>query len=126
MHGPLVSNRRITTRPVKIGGRQIKAGECITLMWIAANRHERVFEAPDSFRLDRDSTRNLLWGAGIHACPAAPLARLEMRVFMEEFLSRTAEIALAGEEAPAFAVYPASGFAVRPGISRSDGVRMGL
>lgn len=112
--GPLVSNRRVTTRPVEIGGRTIAAGERITLMWIAANRDERVFEDPDSFRLDRDQSKNLLWGAGIHACPGMPLAQLEMRVFMEELLSRTVEITLTPEQTPMLAVYPASGFAVLP------------
>ncbi len=114
IHGPLVANRRVTTQPVEIGGRKINAGERITLMWIAANRDERVFEDPDSFRLDRDQSKNLLWGAGIHACPGAPLARLEMRVFMEELLSRTSEIALTPEKAPTPEVYPASGFARLP------------
>jgi cytochrome P450 len=114
IHGPLVANRRITTRSVEIGGRKIEAGERITLMWISANRDESVFEDPDSFRLDRDQSRNLLWGAGIHACPGAPLARLELRVFMEELLSRTGEIATVPEKAPALAVYPASGFATLP------------
>jgi cytochrome P450 len=114
IHGPLVSNRRITTCPVEIGGRKINAGERITLMWISANRDERVFDDPDAFRLDRDQSKNLLWGAGIHVCPGAPLARLEMRVFMEELLSRTSEIATAPEKAPTLAAYPASGFAALP------------
>lgn len=114
IHGPLVSNQRITTCPVEIGGRKINAGERITLMWISANRDEGVFEDPDSFRLDRDQNKNLLWGAGIHACPGAPLAQLEMRVFMEELLRRTSELALVPEKAPTLAVYPASGFAVLP------------
>jgi cytochrome P450 len=112
--GPLVSNRRVATRPVEIGGRKIDVGERITLMWISANRDERVFENPDSFRLDRDQSKNLLWGAGIHACPGMPLAQLEMRVFMEELLSRTVEIALMPEQRPTLAVYPASGFATLP------------
>ena len=94
-------------------------------MWIAANRDERVFENPDSFRLDRDQSKNLLWGAGIHACPGMPLAQLEMRVFMEELLSRTVEIALMPEKRPTLAVYPASGFAtlplrVRPKVSGTE------
>jgi cytochrome P450 len=93
IHGPLVANRQITTRSVEIGGRRIKAGERITLMWISANRDEDVFEDPDTFRPNRDSTKNLLWGAGIHTCPGSPLARLEMRVFIEELLSRTSESA---------------------------------
>jgi cytochrome P450 len=114
IHGPLVANRRISTRPVEIGGRKIKAGERITLMWISANRDELVFEDPDAFRLDRDQGRNLLWGAGIHACPGAPLARLEMRVFMEELLARTGEIATVPGKAATLAVYPASGFTTLP------------
>lgn len=112
--GPLVSNRRITTCPVEIGGRQIAAGERITLMWISANRDERVFEDPDSFRLDRDYSKNLLWGAGIHVCPGAPLAKLEMKVFMEELLAHTLDIATIPETSPALAAYPASGFATLP------------
>lgn len=114
IHGPLVANRRITTRPVEIGGRRINASERITLMWIAANRDERVFEAPDSFRLDRDPSKNLLWGAGIHACPGARLARLEMRVFIEELLAATTELSLIQEKKPTLAGYPASGFAILP------------
>lgn len=110
----LVANRRVTTRSVEIGGRKIDAGERVTLVWLSANRDERSFEDSDSFRLDRNQDNNLLWGAGIHVCPGAPLARLEMRVFMEELLSRTSEIALAPEKPAAFAVYPASGYATLP------------
>jgi len=45
-------------------------------MWASANRDEAEFGDPDEFRLDRDATKNLLYGAGIHVCPGAPLARL--------------------------------------------------
>ena len=122
IHGPLVANRRVTTRPVEIGGRPIEAGERVTLMWISANRDERVFEDPDTFRLDRDSGKNLLYGAGIHACPGAPLARLELRVFLEELLSRTRESGLRvdPEKAPRLDVYPAGGFATLPLRFRGD------
>jgi cytochrome P450 len=114
INGPLASNRRITTRPVEIGGRTIGAGERITLMWVAANRDERVFEDPDTFRLDRDYSKNLLWGAGIHVCPGAPLAKLEMRLFMKELLARTSELAIVPAKAPTLAIYPASGFDCLP------------
>jgi cytochrome P450 len=113
IHGPLVSNRRVATRAVEIGGRRIEAGERVTLMWVSANRDESVFEDPDTFRLDRDQSKNLLWGAGIHVCPGAPLARLEMRVFLEELLSRAADIGSAATP-PARAVYPSSGFSTLP------------
>ena len=114
IHGPLVANRRTTTRPVEVGGRQIAAGERISLNWIAANRDPDVFEAPDTFRLGRDPAANLLYGAGIHVCPGAPLARLELRVVMQELLGGTAQISLPADQPPSLAVYPASGFARLP------------
>jgi cytochrome P450 len=45
-------------------------------MWDSANRDEAEFGDTDEFRLDRDPAKNLLYGAGIHVCPGAPLARL--------------------------------------------------
>jgi len=110
IHGPLVANRRITTRPVEIGGRAFKTGERISLNWISANRDGQVFEAPEVFRLDRDPSRNLLYGLGIHVCPGAPLARLELKVVMEELLRHTTTIELAPDKLPTNAAYPASGF----------------
>ncbi len=111
VHGPLAANRRVTTRPVTIGGREIGAGERISLIWISANRDGEVFKDPETVRLDRDPAGNLLWGAGIHICSGAPLARLEMRVAMEELLGGTTHIEPAPGEPPANAMYPASGFA---------------
>lgn len=113
IHGPLVSSRRVARTDVEIGGRKIAAGERITLHWIAANRDGRVFEEPNSFRWDRDTSKNLLYGAGIHVCPGAPLARLEMRVAMEELLAQTTLVELA-DQPPVNAVYPASGFSILP------------
>jgi cytochrome P450 len=114
LHGPLAANRRVTTRPVEIGGRQIAAGERISLNWMAANRDGRAFPEPDQFRLDRDPSLNLLYGAGIHVCPGAPLARLELRVAMEELLQRTSQIKLNPDRPPTNATFPASGFSVLP------------
>ncbi|GAA0195477.1 hypothetical protein GCM10009526_17140 [Glutamicibacter creatinolyticus] len=57
-------------------------------------RDKSVFGDPDKFRLDRAPQLNLLHGAGIHICPGAPLARLELPVQVEELLKRTSSIAL--------------------------------
>lgn len=114
IHGPLVANRRITTRPVEIQGRQIGAGERISLMWISANRDHRAFDEPDRFRFNRDPEKNLLYGAGLHVCPGAPLARLELRVCLEELLKRAASLQLVPDSPPTLAVYPASGFSRLP------------
>jgi len=107
--GPLVANRRTTTRDVEIGGRTIASGEKLTLMWIAANRDDQAFDAPNEVRLDRDPAENFLFGWGIHVCQGAPLARLEMRVAIEELLARTGHIELAEMEPPQREVYPGNG-----------------
>lgn len=114
LHGPLVTSRRVATCPVEIGGRKIAAQERIALNWVSANRDEEVFDDPDTFRPERAPEANLLYGAGIHVCPGAPLARLEMRVFLEELLCGCSEIAPDADRQPTLAAYPASGFASLP------------
>lgn len=114
IHGPLVASRRVTTRRVEIGGRTIEKGERLSLIWVSANRDPRVFADPDMFSFDRDPSDNLLYGAGIHVCPGAPLARLEMRLFMEELLTKTTSIVPAEGKETVHAVYPASGYASVP------------
>ena len=111
IEAPLMTSRRITAAPVKLGDRSLGKGERITLMWASANRDEQVFDDPQAFRLDRDPSLNLLYGAGIHVCPGAPLARLELRVFVEELLARVDRLSTIPDKEPVRAVYPASGFA---------------
>jgi cytochrome P450 len=106
---PLVANRRTTTKDVEIAGRAIPAGETLTLMWIAANRDPRAFDEPDRVRLDGDMSGSMVWGQGIHLCLGAPLARLEMRVALEELLRRTRRFAVAGDVRRS--VYPSDGLA---------------
>ena len=112
--GPLAANRRTATRDVEIEDRQIGAGEKLSLIWIAANRDGRAIDDPDAVRFDRDPDANLVFGAGIHDCLGAPLARLAMRVAMEELLARTTTIELSGTEPPRRAVYPSNGLLEMP------------
>jgi cytochrome P450 len=107
--GPLVSNRRTTTREVEIGGRVIDAGQNLTLMWLAADRDPREFDEPTTVNLDRDQAGNFLFGAGIHYCVGAPMARLELRIALEELLSHTRELALAGNPNPPRSTNPGNG-----------------
>ena len=113
IHAPLLSSRRVTTAPLDFDGRTLAAGVRVSLNWASANRDERVFDDPLEFRIDRDPRMNLLYGAGIHVCPGAPLARLELRVLMEELLA-CAELAPVPGRQPIEAIYPASGFASCP------------
>ena len=110
LHGPLVNNRRKTTCPVKIGGHEIDSGETISINWIAANRDPQAFDNPCTFHPDRNQKQNLLYGAGIHACPAAPLARMELRVLFEELLSKTKSISIARGSSPVTTQYPENGY----------------
>ncbi|HEX5396092.1 MAG TPA: cytochrome P450, partial [Candidatus Limnocylindria bacterium] len=106
---PLVANRRTATRDVTIGDRTIAAGENLALMWIAANRDPRAFDEPTEVRLDRDMSGSMVWGQGIHLCLGAPMARLQLRVALEELLARTSQVAVAGDVRRS--VYPSDGLA---------------
>lgn len=110
IHAPLIANRRVTTRPVVVGGRRIPAGARVTLIWASANRDEAVFGDPDAYDPAGNAARNLLYGTGIHVCPGAPLARLELRLIIEALLRRTRRIAPLPGESPQRAAYPGSGF----------------
>ncbi|XOZ32410.1 cytochrome P450 [Halomonadaceae bacterium KBTZ08] len=111
---PLMSNRRVTTCPVTLGGRTIEAGERITLLWAAANRDETVFGDPDAIKPEANAANNLLYGAGIHVCPGAPLARLELGTLFEELLYWRPRFQPASNGAPRRAHYPAGGFSALP------------
>ncbi len=119
MDAPLISNRRVTTREVSLGGRTIPAGERVTILWASANRDEAVFGDPDAFRPRENHKHNLLYGAGVHVCPGAPLARLELRVLFEELLAH-AELTPALDATPMRAHFPTGGFRHLPVVARKS------
>ena len=84
------------------------------MIWASANRDEAVFGDPDAFDPERNRDRNLLYGAGIHVCPGAPLARLELRLIVEALLQRTRAIRLSPDKPAVRAHYPSSGFSALP------------
>lgn len=112
--GPLVMNRRVATRDVEICGKRIAAGQPVSVVWVAANRDPEVFDAPEEVRLGRQQGPNLLYGAGIHVCPGAPLARLELQVAIEAMhFQGPRRVTLAGGDARR-AAYPTNGWASLP------------
>lgn len=96
LHTPFFGLYRTTTRDVTVGGVEIPKGSAVLMMWAAANRDPKVFDAPHEFRLDRrvGPNRLMTFGFGIHACMGRPLATMEMRVALEEVLARLPEIEL--------------------------------
>lgn len=121
--GPLVANNRTAAQDVEINSQTIRAGERISLMWIAANRDPAVFSDPDRIALDRDRGGNLLFGAGIHRCLGEPLALLNLRVGVEELLRSVARFELALSGAPVRNVYPGNGLVTLPLRLRSSALR---
>src|SRR5512141_281428 len=83
---PLIANRRVVRQPVEIGGTQLEPGDRGSGRWASANRGEADFGDPAEFRRARSAPLNLLYGAGIHVCPGAPLARMQLRVVIETLL----------------------------------------
>ncbi|MEV0688134.1 cytochrome P450 [Nocardia sp. NPDC050378] len=77
-------------------GVPLREGDSVALNYGAANRDGDVFEHPEACIIDRNPNRHLAFGHGIHKCLGAPLARLELRLALEELLARTGEIELAG------------------------------
>ncbi|WP_352235705.1 cytochrome P450 [Lentzea sp. NBRC 102530] len=81
---PVDHGTRVTTRETTVGDTRVPAGSRVLLLTGAANRDPRQFPFPDEFRLDRGQPRHLTFGQGIHFCLGAQLARVELRVVLEE------------------------------------------
>lgn len=79
---------RTTTTEVALADGVIPAGARVLLLLGSGNRDPRVFDEPDRYDLDRDTTESLSFGSGRHFCLGASLARLEARVVLEQLLSR--------------------------------------
>jgi cytochrome P450 len=75
---------RSLTEDTVIHGTPLKAGARIAVLPASANRDHRVFVDPDRYDLDRDTSRLISFGRGPHHCLGAALARVEMRVALEE------------------------------------------
>ncbi len=93
---PSPAKRRTATRPAELGGHQVAPGDKVLFWEASANRDELVFDRPSSFDIRRDPNPHLSLGRGVHFCLGANLARLEMRVVLEELLERFGEIDLVG------------------------------
>lgn len=90
LYTPYRGFARTAKQDMEIGGRTIRKDEPIALAFTSANRDPDAFEDPDTFRLDRKGDKkHMAFGRGPHQCAGAPLARLMLRVTLEELISRT-------------------------------------
>lgn len=106
---PFVSNRRITTCPVQIGGQDIPSGARVKLNWTSANRDEAVFDN-NRFDPERNAAANLVYGIGKHVCPGRLLATWELRIALQALLASVQTIKLAPDQQPEREVAPVGGY----------------
>jgi len=90
-----VTMARLVARDVELGGRQLREGDWLLLPFPAANRDPEVFADADRVVLDRQVNRHAAFGLGIHRCLGSNLARMELRVALEEWLARWPDFELA-------------------------------
>jgi cytochrome P450 len=88
--------RRTATRDVELHGTLIRAGDKVVLWYVSANRDEAQFPDPFRFDVGRSGNRHVAFGMGPHFCLGAHLARLELRIWLEELLPYLDRIELAG------------------------------
>ncbi len=89
-----VTMARIVTEDLEYAGCPMREGDRVLLSFPAANRDPEAFEDADVVRLDREANRHVAFGAGIHRCAGSNLARMELRVALEEWLARIPEFHL--------------------------------
>jgi cytochrome P450 len=98
LYTPYRGFARTANREVTINGRTIREGEPIALLYASANRDEAVFENAEQFIMNRPNIADhLAFGMGPHVCAGVPLARLQLRVAMEELLKCAPGFELAAE-----------------------------
>jgi cytochrome P450 len=90
-----VTMARLVREDVEYAGCPMKAEEWVLLSFPAANRDPEVFDRPDEVVLDRQPNRHAAFGLGVHRCAGSHLARMEIRVALEEWLAAFPDFELA-------------------------------
>ena len=94
---PVLYFRRNAVAPMDVAGVTIEPGDVVSLWYVSANRDEAHFDDPASFDVGRTPNEHIAFGGGgPHFCLGASLARLEVRVVLEELLARYETIERAG------------------------------
>lgn len=85
---PIQGLARTVTEPCEHGGQRFEAGDRVFLLWASGNRDEDEFTDAGELVIDRVPNRHMTFGMGLHRCLGSHLARLELRVVLEEVLGR--------------------------------------
>ena len=92
-----VTMARLVAKDIDFFGYPMKKDDFVLLPFPAANRDPHEFEDPDTFVIDRAVNRHAAFGLGIHRCLGSNLARLELKIAIEEWVARFPRFELAGD-----------------------------
>ena len=92
-----VTSRRTATNDTELHGQTIKEGEKVVMWYPSSNRDETRYEDPDRFDVTRNPEHQAFGAGGRHFCLGTALARLELRILIEETLARFPEIEIDGD-----------------------------
>ena len=101
---PVTGVPRLVKQDCEIAGVEIKAGEMVMLMLGAANLDPREFDDADVMDLDRERNRQIAFGSGPHRCLGSHLARMELRIALEEWHKRIPEYEIKPGETPTYSI----------------------
>jgi cholest-4-en-3-one 26-monooxygenase len=96
--------RRTATRDTELNGAEIREGDKVVMWYVSSNRDETRYEDPDHFDVTRNPEHQAFGAGGRHFCLGTALARLELRILIEETLARFPQMEIAGE--PLYAESP--------------------
>jgi cytochrome P450 len=97
--------RRTATKDTELHGQPIKRGEKVVMWYVSSNRDETRYEDSDRFDLRRKAEHQAFGAGGRHFCLGTALARLELRVMLEETLARYPQIEIDGRPQAAQAMF---------------------
>jgi cytochrome P450 len=92
--------RRTASKDAELHGQKIKAGDKVVMWYVSSNRDDTRYEDPDRFDIRRKAEHQAFGAGGRHFCLGTALARLELRILLEETLARYPDIELAGAPVP--------------------------
>ncbi|HKA94055.1 MAG TPA: cytochrome P450 [Acidimicrobiia bacterium] len=101
---PVPGVPRVVAKDVEVSGERLERGERVTVLLGSANIDERGFPEPADIDFERPANRHLAFGGGVHRCLGSHLARLELRVALEQLHERIPDYAIKPGEVPKYSV----------------------
>jgi cytochrome P450 len=99
---PVPGVPRVVAEDIELSGERLEAGERVTVLIGSANIDERGFPQPDDVDFERPANRHLAFGGGVHRCLGSHLARLELRVALEQLHGRIPDYSIKPGETPQY------------------------